>query len=347
MLKLTLRTDMTGCCDTESTRYALGGVLVEAGTDPIVTATDSRILAITRGEGECSDDIVVPHTVLPKNGDVNKANFITTVEDEGKTICQSFIAKAKKYSGEPESLAKPSNAANVVSRSGAKLEGRFPRYRDIVPSMKSGDRLVISINPSYLVNLHKAITTGDLDENSGLTMVITMIRPANITKAEKELRYRIDYMEAACEDAKLTPEDGRLAIIEPCLQSLRKSLALISEDVVTATNTAIFCDSNAGVGVVMPMALGEYNTDLDDAISTMKTCIQKRNDFCGLKTASEPVKKEAKTRKERKAKAEEAAVEESTPLEQDADDEEADPALVALVEQQAAMIQELMASLNA
>ncbi len=106
MLKITLKTDTTGCCDQESTRYSLAEIHVEKGTSPSVAATDSRCLAVKRAEGECSEDINVPVAVLPKNGEVLKANFITTISVEVKTVCQSFIAKEKNLKLWPEHVSK-------------------------------------------------------------------------------------------------------------------------------------------------------------------------------------------------------------------------------------------------
>jgi hypothetical protein len=363
MLKITLKTDMTGCCDNESTRYALGGILVEKGDNPIVAATDSRCLAITRAEGTCDEDVIVPISVVPKNGDVNKVNFITSVKSEGKTVCQSYVAKAKKFNGEPEKLAHPINGANVTTKAGESLEGRFPRYRDVIPKPDTGNKFIVTLDPKMMVNVHKAINT-DLEENQGLTMIFTLLQPKNLYQAAKELTYRIEFMKAAAEAAS---EEDRLAIYDPCLQSMHDVLALVQQDIITATDTAVICDGNAGIGAMMPMCLGNYSTDLDDAKREIKVCADHVRTFTGDSPPSKPAEVVPKTRKERKAKAaqHEEPVHESPatsipvaevaaePEPASDDEEEADPALIAMLEEQTAafkrnteLIQQLMASLN-
>ena len=108
--------------DVESTRYALGGVLMELRKDTVtLAATDSRRLAVFKAaasaQGRVAEEVVAP--VIP-------AKAMQLIE---RSI----------QSGEQEvHIALHSN--DVLVRSGnstiyARLvEGRFPRYQDVIPN---------------------------------------------------------------------------------------------------------------------------------------------------------------------------------------------------------------------
>ncbi|MEX0702573.1 MAG: DNA polymerase III subunit beta [Planctomycetales bacterium] len=106
--------------DEESTRYALGGVLVELSGDAIaLAATDSRRLAVAksacRAEGA---KLEPPHPVVPSKA-------------------MQLIERSIADDDEEVWLAVHQN--DVVVRSGAStissqlVQGRFPRYADVIP----------------------------------------------------------------------------------------------------------------------------------------------------------------------------------------------------------------------
>ncbi|MCC7424973.1 MAG: DNA polymerase III subunit beta [Planctomycetaceae bacterium] len=107
--------------DVESTRYALGGVLVELATDKIAcVATDSRRLALME-------------TVCRTEGNVKIENAAPVIPSKAMTLIERSIAddEAEVH------LAAHTN--HVLVRSGNStiysrlVEGRFPRYRDVIP----------------------------------------------------------------------------------------------------------------------------------------------------------------------------------------------------------------------
>jgi len=108
--------------DTESTRYALGGVLVELTNEGItLAATDTRRLAVVRGQceahGSPAGDNAIP--VVP-----SKAMSLierSLVNDE-ETV--SLVIRGN------DALIK-TEATTIYSRL---VEGRFPRYRDVIPT---------------------------------------------------------------------------------------------------------------------------------------------------------------------------------------------------------------------
>ncbi len=108
--------------DTESTRYALGGVLMELRKDSLtLAATDSRRLAVFSGSasalGSVSEEIVSP--VVP-------AKAMQLIE--------------RSIPGGDSEVHIALHANDILVRSGnstiyARLvEGRFPRYQDVIPT---------------------------------------------------------------------------------------------------------------------------------------------------------------------------------------------------------------------
>ena len=107
--------------DVESTRYALGGVLMELNPEKItLAATDSRRLAVVtaacRAEGQPATENLSP--VLPSKA-MNLIEKTISENDEEVLI-----------SVNPNDALIKCGCATIYSRL---VEGRFPRYRDVVP----------------------------------------------------------------------------------------------------------------------------------------------------------------------------------------------------------------------
>jgi DNA polymerase III subunit beta len=101
--------------DTESTRYALGGVLFEFdGENMCLAATDSRRLAVMNVVGEMVGDTqeskVIPVRLLRLLEKLPEGDVDIAVTDKS-----AFFRTA------------------TYSCSGRLVEGRFPRYRDVIP----------------------------------------------------------------------------------------------------------------------------------------------------------------------------------------------------------------------
>ncbi|MCA9034902.1 MAG: DNA polymerase III subunit beta [Planctomycetaceae bacterium] len=108
--------------DTESTRYALGGVLIEFRDDVVtLAATDSRRLAVATAAYEAQGTPGAPEkaTVIPakamsllERSIGNSDEFVDIVLHENDVMMRT-------------------GACVVYSRL---VEGRFPRYRDVIPA---------------------------------------------------------------------------------------------------------------------------------------------------------------------------------------------------------------------
>ncbi len=139
--------------DSESTRYALGGVLMELRKDGMtLAATDGRRLAVHRGpataHGRVAEEVLAP--VIP-------AKAMTLIE---RSI----------QSGDQEiHIAVHTN--DVLVRSGnctiyARLvEGRFPRYQDVIPNDFS--RSVSLVTGPFLSAVKQAMIVTN-DESKGV-----------------------------------------------------------------------------------------------------------------------------------------------------------------------------------
>ena len=108
--------------DVESTRYALGGVLMERDGDGItLAATDSRRLAVMkiigRAEGDPTGGNETP--VIPSKAMTLVGNSISDDEQDVLIAIQANDVLVK------------SGPATI---SGRLVEGRFPKYRDVIPA---------------------------------------------------------------------------------------------------------------------------------------------------------------------------------------------------------------------
>lgn len=108
--------------DNESTRYALGGVLVEIKGETItLAATDTRRLAVVRGQCAASGSGAVenPAPVVP-----SKAMVLIERSIAGDTESVSLAIRQND-------VLVRTKTATIYSRL---VEGRFPRYQDVIPT---------------------------------------------------------------------------------------------------------------------------------------------------------------------------------------------------------------------
>lgn len=134
--------------DVESTRYALGGILVDLSGDHItLAATDSRRLAVAktacRGEGEHKAGDKRP--VVPAKAMSLIDKSIIDEEDEVYISLQDNDILVK------------SGPATIYSRL---VEGRFPNYQDVVP--KSSEKTIdMVVGPFYSAVRQAQIVTNE------------------------------------------------------------------------------------------------------------------------------------------------------------------------------------------
>lgn len=133
--------------DVESTRYALGGVLIELGSDTLtLVATDSRRLAV----------IQAPCTA---QGVEHPENAAPVVPRHAMTLIEKSLA-------EDEDVLIAVRANDVLVKSGNStiysrlVEGRFPRYADVIPRQANA-AIELVVAPFYSAVRQAQIVTND------------------------------------------------------------------------------------------------------------------------------------------------------------------------------------------
>ena len=134
--------------DSESSRYALGGVLLEMEGDSIVAVgTDGRRLAKMQG-------------ALSKTGNP-KAGSATIVPARAMQLIERIL---------PEDTVKIQLAARandlLIREPGCVfytrlVEGRFPKWRDVLPDRTDSNRIDIPVGPMYSALRQAAIVSSD------------------------------------------------------------------------------------------------------------------------------------------------------------------------------------------
>jgi DNA polymerase-3 subunit beta len=170
----------TYACDTESSRYALGAVLLEIKDgNPTWVATDGRMLACVETETDQAvddRDVLVPSKVLAivlglLKKKKSKIDHAEDQSDERSEVDPSF--GSVQIEANDKEVRFTLAGCTVTGRL---IEGRFPRWRDVVgepegePSVIERDVLLQAVNAAAIVTSEqsKGVT---LDWTSG-TLVL-------------------------------------------------------------------------------------------------------------------------------------------------------------------------------
>ena len=140
--------------DTESSRYALGGVLLEMDTDKInAVGTDGRRLAKMEGTAEAVNGHTTGEimTIVPTRSMQLMERSMTDPEVE---VC---------ITARPNDILVKTPTTTIYSRL---VEGRFPRWRDVFPVRQQSVRIDITVGPMYQA-LRQAAIVAD-DESRGI-----------------------------------------------------------------------------------------------------------------------------------------------------------------------------------
>lgn len=135
--------------DNESSRYALGGVLLELTADHITAvATDGRRLA--RQEGPAKSV-----------GEQPSGDRTTIVPTRAMQLLDRALGDKE------EVLQLSARENNVLIKSGRTVmysrlvEGRFPKWRDVFPRRENTQRIELTVGPFYAAVRQAAIVTSD------------------------------------------------------------------------------------------------------------------------------------------------------------------------------------------
>ncbi len=135
--------------DTESSRYALGGVLLEFSADKVIAVgTDGRRLAKMEGPcqtvGKCEGDELT--TIVPARSMQLIERAFSDLDADVRIAVHSNDILLK------------SPRAMVYSRL---VEGRFPKWRDVFPVRREAVRIELAVGPLYSALRQAAIVTSE------------------------------------------------------------------------------------------------------------------------------------------------------------------------------------------
>lgn len=134
--------------DVESTRYALGGVLWDFSEDQLtMAATDSRRLAVVNAEARLHGELVDqnPQPVIPSKA----MNLLErSLNDDDQDVYVVIHAN--------DAIIKTQHTTLYCRL----VEGRFPRYRDVVPA-ESTYQIDLVVGPFYSAVRQSLIVTSE------------------------------------------------------------------------------------------------------------------------------------------------------------------------------------------
>ena len=134
--------------DTESSHYALGGILVELASDRITgVGTDGRRLAMQEGPAEAvNDHKTEDSTVIPSKA----VKLMERAVGDNDENIQLAVRE--------NSVILRSRQTTVFSRL---VEGRYPRWRDVFPDRSSMVKIEMNVGPFLAAVRQAAIVTSD------------------------------------------------------------------------------------------------------------------------------------------------------------------------------------------
>ena len=144
-VKLQIDRNVGACCDSESTRYALGNVrLHDQGGQVYATATNGKCLTVCPLEGEIDAPCLMPAGAVP----TVKAGGTVIGNGKWRTRTGKRVIKEKVTPGA--------------------LEGRFPKILQVL-RVKGHACRIIDLDPRLLASMGEALTS---EESWGLSLVI-------------------------------------------------------------------------------------------------------------------------------------------------------------------------------
>ncbi|MCH2177607.1 MAG: DNA polymerase III subunit beta [Mariniblastus sp.] len=135
--------------DAESSRYALGGILLEMSNDTMIAVgTDGRRLAKMEG-------------VIKKVGNPQVEGTATIVPSRAMQLIERILPEGDS----PVQLAPRSNDLLLKEPNGIfytrLVEGRFPKWRDVLPKRQVSNRIDIPVGPMYSALRQAAIVSNE------------------------------------------------------------------------------------------------------------------------------------------------------------------------------------------
>lgn len=223
--------------DTESGRYALGGVLLEFEADKIIgVGTDGRRLAKMEGSAQSvgQHELVETATIVPARAMQLIERALTAGDGEVLVAAQANNVLLKGTRG------------TIFSRL---VEGRFPKWRDVFPKRRDAVQIEMTVGPLYAALRQAAVVASE--ESRGIDfafadgMLVLSGRTAEI--GESRVQLPIAY---AAPPITLTLDHRYLADFLKVLDS-EQAFTLEIED---AESAVLLTTDDGYAYVIMPLA---------------------------------------------------------------------------------------------
>jgi DNA polymerase-3 subunit beta len=223
--------------DNESSRYALGGVLLEMAADKITgVGTDGRRLA----KMEIPAQSIAGHS---------SGESMTIVPSKAMQLIERALSDADaeiQVAARPNEILVRSPRATIYSRL---VEGRFPKWRDVFPQRAGAVRIDLTVGPLYSAVRQAAIVTSEesrgVDFGFEAGMLVLSGRAAEMGQSRVELPIAYD---GPAITISLDPRyvSDFLKVLDP--------EKVISMELKDAESAAV-CATDDGYGyVIMPLA---------------------------------------------------------------------------------------------
>jgi DNA polymerase III subunit beta len=223
--------------DTESTRYALGGVNIETTSDSIVAvATDGRRLAKMEGSGTCVGGYTGSgsNTIVP----IKTLSLMEKSLTDGDVVVQ-LVARTNDI------LLKAGNTM-IFSRL---VEGRYPNWRQVIPQRDNNHRVSSIVGPFYSC-VRQASVVADVESRG----VEFLFEPGNVKMQTATANVGESLVELPIEyegpNIEMTLNGQFISDFFRVLNPEQR----FSIDIASNTESALFSLDDGYVNVIMPMA---------------------------------------------------------------------------------------------
>lgn len=224
--------------DTESSRYALGGVLFEMDDQQIIgVGTDGRRLARMQGPAKSVGGHTTGDTMTIVRTDALRRVVRAITDSDGEV----------KLHVRASDILMQTPRATFYSRL---VEGRFPRWRDVFPARRDAVQIALTVGPFFTTLRQAAVMTDNesrgIDFTFGEGVLKLNASTANVGQAQVELPIAYDGPSIVVTlDHRFV--ENFLRVLSP-----EQSLTLEIENNETA---AVFWTEDRNYGyVVMPLA---------------------------------------------------------------------------------------------
>jgi len=221
--------------DNESSRFALGAVLVEVKGETVsFVATDGRRLSLV----ECEHDLAVDDSqTLAPSRVMAILSRLAAAEEDGSVQLEATATE----------LIAEIGATTVTARL---IEGRFPRWRDVLPDLGVepttvlADQLLTAVRAAAIVTTESSKGVDFTFSKNGL-----LLRGQSAEAGQSSVTCEVVEAGAAC-TAKLDP-----TYVVEWLQGLPKNGEPTVSVQAKDGNSAVIFRNDCNTGVVMPMAV--------------------------------------------------------------------------------------------